>query len=77
VQHDLAIIGNIARCFPGRAHGYVFTIDRGSEHAACVTPALWGEILKLRYKHLQSCAPNRIACLDAPLRWMSVHDELS
>lgn len=52
VEFDLGIIGNIARRFPGQIHGFGFTDDWGSERGGFISPQLWDEFFKPRYKRL-------------------------
>ena len=52
VEFDLGIIENIARRFPGQIHGLSFTDDWGTERASFVSPKLWDEFFKPRYKRL-------------------------
>ena len=52
VAFDLGIIGNIARRFPGQIHGFTFTDDWGTEQATFISPALWDEFFKPRYKRI-------------------------
>ncbi len=52
VATDLAIIKNIGRRFPGQIHGLTFTDDWGTQQALFVSPALWDEFFKPRYKRL-------------------------
>ena len=52
VEFDLGVIENIGRRFPGQIHGFGFTDDWGSEQALFISPALWDEFFKPRYKAL-------------------------
>ncbi len=52
VEFDLGIIENIGRRFGRRIHGFSFTDDWGSEQALFVSPALWDEFFKPRYKRI-------------------------
>lgn len=56
VEYDLAIMGNIAGRFPGRIHGFTFTDDWGTEQATFISPALWDEFFKPRYKRIFDAA---------------------
>jgi hypothetical protein len=52
VEYDIAIINNIAKRFPGLIHGFNFTDDWGTELATIISPALWDEFFKPRYKKI-------------------------
>ena len=52
VEIDLGIIDNIGRRFPGQIHGFSFTDDWGTEQAGFISPRLWDEFFKPRYKRL-------------------------
>jgi len=52
VAFDLGIIENISRRFPGRIHGFSFTDDWGTELATFISPALWDDFFKPRYKKI-------------------------
>jgi len=56
VDFDIAVIENISRRFPGRIHGFSFTDDWGTELSTFVSPALWDEFFKLRYKKVFDAA---------------------
>ncbi len=52
VEFDLGIIDNIARRFAGQIHGFSFTDDWGTQQAAFISPRLWNEFFKSRYKRI-------------------------
>ena len=52
VEFDLGIIRNIAQRFPGRIHGFTFTDDWGTERDVFISPKLWDEFFKPRYKRI-------------------------
>jgi uroporphyrinogen decarboxylase len=52
VDYDITMIGNISGRFPGAIHGFSFTDDWGTELATFVSPALWDEFFKPRYKRI-------------------------
>lgn len=52
VEIQTGIIENIGARFPGQIHGFSFTDDWGTEQALIVSPALWEEFFKPRYKKL-------------------------
>ena len=56
VEYDIAIINNISSRFPGRIHGLSFSDDWGTEIASFISPALWDELFKLRYKKIFDAA---------------------
>jgi uroporphyrinogen decarboxylase len=52
VEFNLGIIENISGRFPGLIHGLTFSDDWGTEQATFVSPALWDEFFKPRYRRL-------------------------
>jgi len=56
VEFDLGIIENISRRFPGQIHGFSFTDDWGTERATFISPQLWHEFFKPRYKRIFDAA---------------------
>ncbi len=52
VEYDLAVIRNISERFAGRIHGFLFTDDWGTEKATFISPELWREFFKPRYRHI-------------------------
>lgn len=56
VAFDLGIIENVSSRFPGQIHGFSFTDDWGTELATFVSPQLWDEFFKLRYKRIFDAA---------------------
>jgi len=52
VEFNLGIIENIGRRFPGLIHGLTFSDDWGTEQATFVSPRLWDEFFKPRYKRM-------------------------
>lgn len=52
VDYDIAIIRNIASLSAGKIHGLSFTDDWGTERATFVSPALWDEFFRPRYKRI-------------------------
>jgi len=52
VEFNLGIIDNIRGRFPGLIHGLGFTDDWGTEQATFISPQLWDEFFKPRYKRL-------------------------
>ncbi len=52
VEYDLAVIRNISERFAGRIHGFLFTDDWGTEKATFISPELWQEFFKPRYRHI-------------------------
>ena len=50
VEFDLSIIENISRRFPDSIHGLTFSDDWGTEQATFISPELWDEFFKPRYK---------------------------
>ncbi len=56
VEYDIAIINNISSRFPGRIHGLSFSDDWGTEIVSFISPALWDELFKLRYKKIFDAA---------------------
>jgi uroporphyrinogen decarboxylase len=52
VEFDLGIIQNISQRFPGRIHGLIFSDDWGTQQALMVSPQLWREFFKPRYRRI-------------------------
>jgi len=52
VEYDVRIIENISNKFPGQIHGFSFTDDWGTELSSFISPALWDDFFKPRYKKL-------------------------
>jgi len=52
VEFNLGIIENIHRRFPGAIHGFNFSDDWGTEQATFISPQLWDEFFKPRYKRM-------------------------
>lgn len=52
VEFDLGIIANIGRRFPGQIHGLHFTDDWGTQQNLFITPELWREFFKPRYRRI-------------------------
>lgn len=52
VEFNLGIIENMSSRFPGSIHGFGFTDDWGTEQATFISPQLWGEFFKPRYKRM-------------------------
>jgi len=52
VEFNLGIIDNISRRFPGSIHGFTFSDDWGTEQATFISPQLWDEFFKPRYKRM-------------------------
>jgi uroporphyrinogen decarboxylase len=52
VEFDLGLIRNIAHRFPGCIHGLGFTDDWGTQQAVFVSPRLWDEFFKPRYRRI-------------------------
>jgi uroporphyrinogen decarboxylase len=52
VDFNLGIIDNISRRFPGSIHGLTFSDDWGTEQATFISPQLWDEFFKPRYRRL-------------------------
>ena len=52
VDFDLGIINNIARRFPGCIHGIHFSDDWGTQERIFISPRLWNDFFKPRYKRL-------------------------
>jgi len=56
VEFDVGIIENIARRFPGSIHGFGFTDDWGTQQNVFISPQLWHEFFKPRYKRIFDAA---------------------
>ena len=52
MEYNLGIMENIHARFPGQIHGFSFTDDWGTELATFVSPKMWNEFFKPRYKVL-------------------------
>lgn len=52
VEFDLEIIKQISTRFPGRIHGFSFTDDWGTEQELMISPHLWIEFFKPRYRKI-------------------------
>ena len=52
VEYDLAIIRNVYERGGNRIHGFNFTDDWGTELDTFVSPALWDDFFKPRYKRI-------------------------
>jgi uroporphyrinogen decarboxylase len=52
VEFDLGIIENMARRFAGRIHGFMGSDDWGSQSGLFISPHLWREFFKPRYKRI-------------------------
>jgi uroporphyrinogen decarboxylase len=50
VEYDLAVMENISRRFPDSIHGFSFSDDWGTEQTTFISPQLWDEFFKPRYK---------------------------
>ncbi|MGE5530048.1 MAG: uroporphyrinogen decarboxylase family protein, partial [Patescibacteria group bacterium] len=56
VAFDLGLIENISRRFPGAIQGFSFTDDWGTELATFISPALWRDFFKPRYRRIFDAA---------------------
>jgi len=56
VAFDLRVMENIAARFPGRIHGFSFTDDWGTQQNVFVSPKLWDDFFKPRYKRIFDAA---------------------
>ena len=56
VDFDIRVIENISKKFPGQIHGFTFTDDWGTELSTFISPALWDEFFKPRYKRIFDAA---------------------
>jgi uroporphyrinogen decarboxylase len=52
VDFDITLIRTIASKFPGKIDGFTFTDDWGTEKSLFISPALWREFFKPRYKKI-------------------------
>ena len=52
VEYDIKIIENISGEFPGKIDGFSFTDDWGSENALLISPKMWKDFFKPRYKKI-------------------------
>jgi len=58
VDFDIQIINNISKRFPDKIHGFNFTDDWGTEITTFISPELWDEFFKPRYKKIFDAAKN-------------------
>lgn len=58
VDFNICIIENIAKRFPGKIHGLNFSDDWGTELDTFISPKLWDEFFKARYKKIFDAAKN-------------------
>jgi uroporphyrinogen-III decarboxylase len=56
VEHDLKVIANVGRRFPGRIYGFSFSDDWGTELATFVSPKMWCEFFQPRYARIFDAA---------------------
>lgn len=56
VEHDIKVINNIGRRFPGRIHGFGFSDDWGTELATFVSPKMWCDFFQPRYARIFDAA---------------------
>jgi hypothetical protein len=56
VEFDIRMIENIAARFPGQIDGFTFTDDWGTEQALFISPLLWKDFFKPRYKRIFDAA---------------------
>jgi hypothetical protein len=56
VEYDIAIIENISVRFPGQIHALRFTDDWGTELSTFISPQLWSEFFKPKYKRIFDAA---------------------
>jgi hypothetical protein len=52
VEFDLGIIRNISQRFPDQIHGLSFTDDWGTQQAIFISPQMWDDFFKPRYKRI-------------------------
>jgi len=52
VDYDLAIIRNISSRFPGQIHAMNFSDDWGTEQRTIISPRMWDNFFKPRYKQI-------------------------
>jgi len=52
VAFNLGVIDNMAKLCPGLIDGFNFTDDWGTENALMISPALWEDFFKPRYKRI-------------------------
>jgi len=52
VEFDLGVIRNISQRFSDQIHGFTFTDDWGTEREVFISPKLWDEFFKPRYKRI-------------------------
>ena len=56
VEFDIALIENISSRFPGQIHALRLTDDWGTELSTFISPKLWEEFFKPRYKRIFDAA---------------------
>ena len=56
VEFDIALIENISSRFPGQIHALKFTDDWGTELSTFISPELWSEFFKPKYKKIFDAA---------------------
>ena len=56
VEFDIRMIENISSRFPGKIDGFTFSDDWGTELALFISPDLWREFFKPRYKKIFDAA---------------------
>lgn len=56
VEFDIAIVENISSRFPGQIHALRFTDDWGTELSTFISPKLWSEFFKPKYKKIFDAA---------------------
>jgi len=56
VAFDLAIIQNIAGRFPGQIDGFSYSDDWGTQQDTFISPRLWDEFFKPRYRRIAAAA---------------------
>lgn len=52
VEHDIKVIQNVGRRFPGRIHGFGFSDDWGTELATFISPKMWCDFFQPRYARI-------------------------
>lgn len=52
VEYDISLINNISHLFPGQIHCLNFSDDWGTELSTFISPKLWDEFFKPRYKKI-------------------------
>jgi uroporphyrinogen decarboxylase len=56
VEFNLGVIRNVSRRFGSRIHGFTFSDDWGTERSLFISPALWDEFFRPRYKRIFDAA---------------------